>query len=101
MGKKNFEDLIQRTAESRRLDSTATHAMHNRIVSQMVATARRETDRLEHHLLELPLSVIIYQWVILRLKARPWQLLVPISFALSFLLQGILTRVNLWQFLSH
>jgi hypothetical protein len=67
----------------------------------MVATSRKEEERLENHLLEMPLSVIVYKWIIVRLKSRPWRLLIPTAIALSLLLQGLLSRFNLVQFLGH
>ena len=97
MNKINFTELNIRTQKEREI----TAKLQNRIISQMVATARQEADRLEHHLLDMPLSVIIYQWIIIRLKNRPWRLLFPASIALSILLQGILGKFNLFQFLSR
>lgn len=97
MNERELEMLLKQTQKDRQL----TRAYQNRIISQMIITARRETDRLEHHLLEMPLSVIIYQWIIIRLKSRPWRLLFPASIALSILLQSILGRFNIIQFLSR
>lgn len=95
MNEQELEMLLKRTQKDRQL----TTVRQNMIISQMVIAARRETDRIEHHLLEMPLSVIIYQWIIIRLKSRPWRLLFPASIALSILLQGILGRLNIIQFL--
>lgn len=96
-----IKKLINRTQDLRRQDQAAVQSAQNRIVAAMVTTTQRETERLEHHLLELPLTVIIYQWLIIRLKSRPWRLLLPASLALSLLLQGILVRFNLPQLLAH
>jgi uncharacterized membrane protein len=96
---KQIRQLMERTKPVRQIEQEAVAAFQDRIISRMVETARRETDRLEHHLLELPLSVIIYQWLIIRLKYRPWRLLVPASVALTLLLQGVLSRINIIQIL--
>lgn len=99
MDEKQIRQLMERTKPVRQIEQEAVAAFQDRIISRMVETARRETDRLEHHLLELPLSVIIYQWLIIRLKYRPWRLLVPASVALTLLLQGVLSRINIIQIL--
>lgn len=101
MKDKNIDELLKTTEQLNRADREAVNAWQNRIISGMVDAARQETNRLEHHLLEMPLSVILYQWIIIRLKSRPWRLLVPASLAMALLLQGILARFNLVQFLTH
>ncbi len=101
MKEKQLAELLQTTASLRNSDREAAENYRNEIVSRMVQTAHQETDRIEHHLLEMPLSVIIYKWFILRLKSRPWGLLVPASLAIGILLQGLLSRFNLLQFLGH
>lgn len=95
MNEWELEILLKQTQKDRQL----TTVYQNKIITQMITTARQEADRLEHHLLEMPLSVIIYQWIIIRLKSRPWRLLFPASIALSILFQGILVRFNIIQFL--
>lgn len=99
MDEQSLQRLIEKTESLRSEDRATTARWQNRIVSRMIDTAHRETERLEYHLSELPLSVVIYQWVIVRLKSRPWRLLVPASLLLSILFHGVLVRVNLWQFL--
>lgn len=99
MDDQSLQRLIKKTESLRSEDREATARWQNRIVSRMIDTAHCETERLEYHLSELPLSVVIYQWVIVRLKSRPWRLLVPVSLLLSILFHGVLVRVNLWQFL--
>lgn len=101
MKRQPFEELIAKTAAARQADQAAAAAWQDRIVSQMIDAAHRETDRLEQHLLDTPLSRVIYQWVLLRLKRHPWKMLVPTALALSLLLQEILARFNLLQFLTH
>jgi hypothetical protein len=101
MDEKSLQELFGRTQKARREEQEAVNAWQDRIIAKMVATAHRETDRLEHHLLEMPLSVIVYQWVIIRLKHRPWRLLIPVSVVLTLLLQGILSRFNLFQLLTR
>jgi hypothetical protein len=101
MTKKDFESLWKEAEGVQKEDEEAARAMQNRIVSRMVETARRESDRLEHHLLELPLPVILYQWFIIRLKRRPWRILVPASMIVTLLLQGLLGRVNFLQLLGR
>lgn len=97
MNDKELKVLFKQTQKDRQQSTI----YQNRIISQMIATARQEADRLEHNLLEMPLSVILYQWIIIRLKNRPWRLLFPASIALSILLQGILRNFNVIQFLSR
>lgn len=101
MKEKSFKELLKKTEGSRRVSQEAVRSAQNRVISEMVNAAHREADRLEHHLLEMPLSVIIYQWIIVRLKSRPWRLLVPASLAMALLLQGFLARFNLLQILAH
>ena len=101
MDEKSLQELFERTKEIRREEQEAVNACRDRIVSQMITAAHHEADRLEHHLLEMPLSVIIYQWIIIRLKHRPWRLLIPVSMVLTLLLQGILFRFNLFQFFTR
>lgn len=101
MKEQDFERLLTETEGLCNEDRKAATAMENRIVSRMIATSRKEEERLENHLLEMPLSVIVYKWVIVRLKSRPWRLLIPTSIALSLLLQGFLSRFNLVQFLGR
>ena len=99
MNEQGLQRLIEKTELFRRKDREAAAQWHNRIVSRMIDTAHRETERLEYHLSELPLSVVIYQWVIVRLKSRPWRLLLPASLLLSAIFHGVLARVNLIQLL--
>ncbi len=101
MEEQDFEKLLMKSKDLWIEDRKAAVAYENRIVSRMVATVHQEEERLENHLLEMPLSVIIYQWIIVRLKSRPWRLLIPASVALSLILQGFLSRFNLMQFLGH
>lgn len=101
MAQQDLEKLLMESKGQWQEDRKAAEAYENRIISRMVATIHQEEERLDNHLLEMPLSVIIYQWVIARLKSRPWRLLIPVSVALSLLLQGILSRFNLVQFLGH
>ena len=101
MPEQDFQKLLEDSAERCNQDQRAAAAMENRIVSRMIAASHKEEERLENHLLEMPLSVIIYKWVIVRLKSRPWRLLVPTSIALSLILQGLLSRFNLAQFLGR
>lgn len=101
MEEQDFEKFLAQTKDLGKEDRKDTAAWENRVVSRMVATVHREEERLENHLLEMPLSVIVYQWVIVRLKSRPWRLLIPVSVALSLILQGLLSRVNMVQFLGH
>lgn len=101
MDEKQIRQLMERTKTVREAHQEAVDAFRDRIISRMVETAHQETDRLEHHLLEMPLSVIIYQWVIIRLKYRPWRLLLPASVALTLLLQGVLSRLNILQILTR
>lgn len=96
MDKIKFTELNIRTQKDREI----TAKFQDKVISRMITAARQEADRLEHHLLEMPLSVILYQWIIIRLKNRPWRLLFPVSIALSILLQGILRNFNVIQFLS-
>ena len=98
---KSFEELLKKTEGQRRVSQEVVRSAQNRVISEMVSATHRESDRLEHHLLEMPLSVIIYQWIIVRLKSRPWRLLVPASLAMALLLQGFLARFNLLQILAH
>lgn len=101
MDEQQIRQLMERTQPVRQAEREAVAALQNRIIPRMVETAHRETDRLEHHLLEMPLAVIIYQWVIIRLKYRPWRLLIPASVALTLLLQGVLSRLNILQILTR
>lgn len=102
MNERLFDELLKKSKSLREEDQELARVLQNKTVSRMIDAAHRETDRLEHHLLEMPLSVIIYQWVIIRLKSRPWRLLVPASLALGLLLQSLLTRINPFLlFLSH
>jgi hypothetical protein len=98
---KQIRQLMERTKPVHQAHQEAVNALQDRIISRMVETAHQETDRLEHHLLEMPLPVIIYQWVIIRLKCRPWRLLIPASVALTLLLQGVLSRLNILQMLTR
>jgi hypothetical protein len=67
---------------------------------------RREVEKrhesLAHHLLELPLLKVLYFWLILRLKLKPWRVLVPASImiALLFRLIGGAVVPNLWRILA-
>lgn len=99
MNENEFQKLLNKTQNIRQEDMEQTELWRSRIVSEMIKTARKESDRIEHHLLEMPLSVIIYQWIVIRLKCRPWRLLIPASLLLSILLQGLLSRINILQLL--
>ncbi len=101
MEEKKFLQLLEETKQIRKEADEITDLWQDRLVSQMVKVAAQETDRLEHHLMEMPLSVIIYQWIIVRLKTRPWRILVPTSIALTLLLQSIFSKVNLLQIMVH
>ena len=101
MEEKEFLKLLKETEEIRTEADEATNLWQNRLVSRMIKVAVQETDRLDHHLMEMPLSVIVYQWIIVRLKTRPWRLLIPASVALTFLLQSLLSKVNLLQIMVH
>lgn len=101
MKNEQFTQIFHKTNKLRQEDLSATSALQSKVVAKMIATANKETERIEHHLLEMPLSVIIYRWFIVRLKSQPWRLLIPMSMALSLLLQGILSRFNLYQLLFH
>lgn len=100
MDELKFEELMKKTASSRKENQEATEIIRNKVVSKMIATGRKELERIDHHLLEMPLSVITYQWIVIRLKCRPWRLLIPASFILSFLFQGLLSRINILQLFS-
>ena len=100
MNEQKFEEIMKHTTSLRKEDQKATEIIHNRVVSRMIETGRKESERIEHHLLEMPLSVITYQWVVIRLKCRPWRLLIPVSLFLSFLFQGLLSRINILQLFS-
>lgn len=39
----------------------------------------RERDFMENQLLNVSLGLLIYQWIIVRMKVRPWRVLVPAS----------------------
>jgi hypothetical protein len=101
MDEKQIRRLIENTQPQYQAGQQAIKAMENRVISRMVETAHQEKDRLEHHLLDMPLPVIIYQWVIIRLKYRPWRLLLPASVTLAVLLQGLLARLNILQVLTR
>jgi hypothetical protein len=101
MNTNKVDEILKNTEPLRKQEQQAVINAGNRIITKMIDTANRESDRIEHHLLEMPLPVITYQWVILRLKSRPWRLLIPASVALTLLLQSLLSRFNLLQFLAH
>jgi len=101
MDENEFIELIDKTKKIREKGIEVTTLWQDKLVSQMVRVADLETERIEHHLLEMPLSVIIYQWIIIRLKTRPWRLLIPASVALTLILQGFLSKFNLLQIMVH
>lgn len=101
MCENEFIELIDKTKKIREEGIEVTTLWQDKLVSQMVRVADLETERIEHHLLEMPLSVITYQWIIIRLKIRPWRLLIPASVALTLILQGLLSKFNLLQIMVH
>jgi hypothetical protein len=96
-----LDELLNQTTAAREEGHDAIRNAQNHIVTRMVRQANLEIEKIEHHLLEMSLFVIIYRWFTVRLKAQPWRLLVPASLAISILLQIFFSSFNILKFLAH
>lgn len=84
--------------KERRLAAEQSAQRTIRAMSQEVERCR---ESLAHHLLDLPLLHVLYYWTILRLKFRPWRVLVPVSLGAAVLYRLLAGNVpNLWTILS-
>lgn len=73
------EEILARGAPEIRRQRTATQQAMQRTIRAMSQEVERCQETLAHHLLDLPLTHVVYFWVILRLKYRPWRVLIPAS----------------------
>ena len=95
------EEIIARALpevrEQRRAARQAAHAA----VRAMSREVERCQETLAHHLLDLPFWKVLYYWAILRLKYRPWRILIPVSlFAVAIYRLAAGTIPNLWALLA-
>lgn len=49
------------------------------LLGLMRSEMNRERDFMENQLLNVSLGLLIYQWIIVRMKVKPWRVLVPAS----------------------
>lgn len=49
------------------------------LLTLMRSEMKRERDFMENQLLNVSLGLLVYQWVIVRMKVKPWRVLVPAS----------------------
>lgn len=60
----------------------------DRILADMRAEMHQGRDLLEHQLLNIPLGLLVYTWIILRMKTKPWRILVPASIGVWIVLMA-------------
>lgn len=59
-----------------------------RLLADMRAEMHQGRDLLEHQLLNISLGLLVYTWIILRMKSKPWRILVPASFGVWIVLMA-------------
>ena len=78
-GRPEVEEILARGAPEIRRQREASRQATQRTIRAMSQEVERCQETLAHHLLDLPLTHVVYFWVILRLKYRPWRVLIPVS----------------------
>ncbi len=93
-----LEELLRRAAPQLRKDREEAWQASAKTIRAMSQEIERQRETLAHHLLDLPLFQVLYYWLILRLKFRPWRVLVPVS-VLTVLIYRLAagTVPNLWS----
>ena len=78
-GRPGVEEILARGAPAIGRQREASCQATQRTIRAMSQEVERCQETLAHHLLDLPLTHVVYFWVILRLKYRPWRVLIPAS----------------------
>ncbi len=98
---KEIEDLFQAASPELRAQRRAAMQASLGIIRAMSQEIERYHETLAHHLLDLPLTHVLYYWLILRLKFRPWRVLVPASLLAVLLYRLVAGSVpNFWSLLA-
>jgi len=100
-GELDVEAIIAGARPEFRRQREASARFTRQAVRAMSQEVERCRETLAHHLLDLSLVHILYFWVILRLKYRPWRVLVPVS-VLSVVIYRLAAGSvpNLWTILA-
>lgn len=100
-GEAEVEAIFARTRPAIGRHRAAAEGGKRAAVHAMSQEVDRCRETLAHHLLDLPLWHVLYFWTILRLKYRPWRILVPASLIAVLLYRAAAGTIpNLWAMLA-